>query len=456
MVSKAVTTSLDENALRALVREDRVHRRVYTDPAIFELEIERIFGRAWIFVAHESQVREPGDFYATQIGRQPVVVVRGDDGKIHVLHNRCAHRGARVVNEACGNAKAFQCCYHGWRYGTDGRLLSVPLPKGYSPSIDLADPALGMAAVPRVESYRGFIFASMADNGPDLASFLGYMRTSFDDMVDRAPDDELEVAGGIFKHAYDGNWKLYLENLNDGLHPTFVHQSSIEAARQQSDDAHSDGAGEIAIRQMRQNGAPLSFWEREVGLFAFPNGHTFMGDYHDDDRLLAAGENPVFAAYVEALKKKKGEAEARRILGVSRWNSNVYPNCSFMSQFRQLRIVHPVSVDRTLVHVLCFRLKGAPDQMFADTIRFSNITNGTGSPVLTDDLETYGRISTGLRSEGSDWLMVGRGLGQEQPFEDGGRQVMNGTSEMHIRNMFQAWLDFMTATTPARRLRRSA
>ena len=430
--------------LKALVREDRVHRRVYTDPKIFELEMARIFGRAWIFVAHESQVRAPGDFISTFIGRQPVVVVRHSDGEIYVVHNRCAHRGVLVVNERQGNAQAFQCCYHGWRYDTDGTLISVPLPHGYPDSFDISDPNLGMIRVPRVASYRGFIFASLAEDGPGLDEYLGHLTTSFDDMVDRAPDGEIEVAGGIFKHAYDGNWKLYLENLIDGLHPNFVHQSSIEAANEQPDDSHSDGAGEIAVRQMRQNGAPVTFFENQVAIWSFPHGHSIMGDYHDDERLVAAKQDPAFAEYIEVLEKKQGVERAKEILGVSRWNSNVYPNVSFMSQFRQLRVVHPVSVDRTIVHVLAFRLKGAPEAMFRDTIRFSNITNGTASPVLTDDLETYGRIGSGLKSEGNDWVITSRALGQEQPFEAGGVQVNNGTSEIHIRNMFSAWVDLMT------------
>lgn len=435
---------MNDADLNALIREDRVHRRVYTDPSIFELEMDRIFGQAWIFVAHESQIAEPGDYHCTQIGRQPVVVVRHSDGDIHVIHNRCGHRGAQVVGPTSGNAQAFQCCYHGWRYDTDGTLLSVPLPQGYPESVDLSDPALGMVKVPRVASYRGFIFASQASEGPDLEDYLGYMTTSFDDLIDRAPDDEVEVAGGIFKHSFNGNWKLYLENLCDGLHPAFVHQSSIEAAQQQSDDTPSDGSGEIAVRQMRQNGAPLDFWENQVSLWSFPNGHSYMGDYHDDDRLVAARQDPAFADYIDALEARKGTERAKEILGVSRWNSNVWPTVSFMSQFRQLRIVHPVSVNRTEVHVLCFRLKGAPEQMFRDTIRFSNITNGTGSPVLTDDLETYSRITNGLTSEGTDWIITGRALGQEQPFQSGGTQVDNGTSEIHIRNMFDAWLDHMT------------
>ena len=164
-------------------------------------------------------------------------------------------------------------------------------------------------------------------------------------MIDRAPDGEIEVAGGVFKHAYDGNWKVYFENLCDAAHPLFAHRSSIEAAQAQSDAVHSDGSGEIAIRQMRQNGAPYSFWESQVGIWTYPNGHSYLGDYHDDSKLVAALKDPVFRDYLNALEKKKGKKEAQRILEVRRWNSNIYPNVSLMSQFQQLRVVHPIAVE---------------------------------------------------------------------------------------------------------------
>ena len=431
--------------IEAMVRPGRVHRRLYTDPEIFECELDRIFGRAWIYVGHDSQVPGPGDFYATRIGRQPVVMVRHTDGAIHVIHNRCAHRGTQVVGLERGHAEAFVCGYHGWTYETDGRIKSVPLNHGYPAHFDASAENLGMAPLARVDSYRGFVFATLAAEGPSLAEFLGHMTTSFDDMIDRAPDGALIVAGGVHKHAYDGNWKLCLENLCDAAHPTFVHQSSIEAARAQDDSVHTDGAGEIAVRQMRQNGAPYEFWENEVGIWTYPNGHSYLGDYHDDEKLVAAKRDASFAEYVGLLEKKQGKARAKEILEVGRWNSNIWPNCSFMSQFRQLRVVHPVAVDRTEVHTFCFRLAGAPETMFHDTIRFANVVNGTGSPVLTDDLEIYGRISTGLRSEGLEWLEIGRGYASDEPDEHGGRRGLNSTSEVYIRNMYDAWLAMMTA-----------
>ena len=351
--------------LSRFVEPGRVHRRIYTDPAIFERELERIFGAAWIYVGHESQVKQPGDYFATRIGRRPVVLVRDTDGQIRVIHNQCAHRGAMVVATEKGNAPEFTCCYHGWTYHLDGRLKGVPLQQGYPRDFDPRNPRTAMVQVARVASYRGFVFASEAADGPSLEDFLGYMTTSFDDMVDRAPDGEIEVAGGTFKHTYDANWKLYLENLCDAAHPIFTHRSSIEAAQQQPDDVFSDGTGEIAIRQMRQNGAPYSFWETQVGIWTYPNGHSYLGDYHDDAKLVAALKDPVFRDYIGRLEARKGKAETQRVLETRRWNTNIYPNLSFMSQFQQLRVVHPIAVDRTEVHTYNFRLKGAPERCSA-------------------------------------------------------------------------------------------
>ncbi len=431
---------MNAQAIKALVQPDRVHRAVYTDPALFDLELDRIFGRAWLALGHESQIARPGDFFTTRMGREPVIVTRHTDGSVRVLVNRCAHRGARVCEAATGTTTAFVCAYHGWTYGTDGCLAGLPLPGGYTRPAESVGG--GLARVARVDAYRGFLFASLAEHGPTLAEFLGPLRASFDDFVERAPDGEVEVAGGVFKHAYQGNWKLVLENHNDTVHPAFVHASSIWAARQAPT---AEGAySEIGVRQMLQNGAPWEVWEN-VGLWVASHGHSWMGDYHDDRRLVADLDHPAFAEYRAALERRLGREATARVLGELRFNSIVYPNCSFMSQFRQLRIVHPIAVDRTVVYAYSFRLKGAPEQMFRDTVAFANVVNGTASPILTDDLEVYERTQEGLGARGTDWIFLGRGQGGDAPDRDGTLRGRTGTSEVHIRNQLAAWLEYMTA-----------
>ncbi len=437
-----------------LVRPDRVHHAVYSDPVLFALEMKRIFGRAWLALGHESQIATPGAFFTTHMAAEPVIVVRDLEGEIRVLVNRCTHRGPLVCHEARGETRQFVCPYHGWTFDPTGQLRFVPMESSYASSL-CGREDLALAHVPRVASYRGFIFASLAAEGESLVDFLGPVASSYDDIVDRAPAGEVEVAGGMFRHAYNGNWKLVLENHIDTVHPAFVHQSSVHAAREQPDaesgDASTGGSragatsfADIQIRQMRQNGAPPAVWER-LGIFAGPNGHGYMGDYHSDDRLVVAMANPVFAEYRAALSARVGAERATQILSTHRFNTIVYPNCSFMSQFRQYRIVQPIAVDRTIVNTFSFRLKGAPEAMFRDTVAFANIVNGTASEVLTDDLEVYERAQQGLSSGLVDWVYLGRGLGGDVPDSPGLRRGGMGTSELPMRNQFEAWSRYMTA-----------
>src|SRR4051812_7576025 len=427
----------DRDRLAMLVQPDRVHRSVYADPAIFELEMERLFGRAWLILGHDSQVKAPGDYFTTRMGREPVIVVN-DGGAIRVLINRCAHRGTTVCAEGRGNTERFVCPYHGWSYDRAGALRTIPFGSGYQQET-LKD--LKLKSVPRVETYRGFIFASLAPAGESLEAFLGTAKASFDDFVDRAPGGELEVAGGVFKHGYAGNWKLMLENHLDGAHPAWVHASSVAVARN-APDPGGERYSDIAVRQMRQNGAPDVVWEA-TGIWTTPRGHGYMGDYHDDDRLVVGLGNPVFDCYRAQLIEQLGEPEADRILRVTLWNTIIYPNCSFMSQFRQLRIIHPLAVDRSVVYTYSFRMPKAPAPMFRDTVAFANVVNGTGSWVLTDDLEVYERIQRGLTSSAPEWVYIGRGYGRD--VEDHGTQRgATGTSEVFIRGQMRAWLDYMT------------
>jgi phenylpropionate dioxygenase-like ring-hydroxylating dioxygenase large terminal subunit len=427
----------DAAAIRSLVEPDRVHRRIYIDPALFDLEMERIFTRAWIYVGHDSQVKQPGDYVATTIGRQPVVMSRHTDGQIYVLYNRCGHRGAKVVGDREGNVKFFRCCYHGWTFKTDGSLHAVPLKAGYEGTgFDPGDPRYGMMRVRRVENYRGFVFASLAAAGPSLADYLGDARSSIDDMVDRAPDGALEVVGGCFRVVFRANWKIFLENLNDTMHPMVVHESSVDAGRLWAERNLAAGEPDpLQIKVTRNNGFPYDFWEK-LTLRAHSDGHSFMGGIFPPRRT-----DPVYLDYLAAMERAYGKERTEQILSVDRHNTIFYPNVSFQSGYQQVRVIRPLAVDRTQMDVYAFRLKGAPDEFYKNTLIYSNVVNSPSSIVMPDDHEAYNRVQEGLTAQASDWVSLHRDAGRDRP--EGEWTSAVGTSELPMRNQYRVWVDYM-------------
>ena len=421
---------MDSADLRQLVRPAAVHRRLYIDPGIFALERERIFKRAWLYVGHESQARLPGDFFVTELAGQSVVMARHTDGALRVLFNRCAHRGAKVVAEPCGHARSFVCCYHGWTYGTDGRLLHAPIHDGArAADFDLEDPAFSMAPLPRVEVYRGFVFASLAANGPGLREYLGPALAQIDNMVDRAPAGELEVAGGCLKILQRANWKIHLENTQDGLHAGTTHRSSIAASRAQ-------GGGTFALKVIMANGQTQEQMEK-LSVTAHDWGHSFMAGFRE-----TASPEPYYQAYVAALKAAKGEREAERILAVNTHNAIFYPNASVQPGFMQMRVIFPLAVDLTRVETWSLRMKGAPEELFRRTVAYANVIHSPSSLIRPDDIESYERIQEGLHTEGLDWISLHRDYGRETKV-DGGLRA-SALADLSMRNQFRAWTRFMT------------
>jgi phenylpropionate dioxygenase-like ring-hydroxylating dioxygenase large terminal subunit len=438
-----MSDQIDAASLRCLVRPDRVHRRLYTDPAIFELELTRIFGRCWLFLAHDSQIAAPGDFVRARLGREDVIVTRARDGAVHALVNRCTHRGARICAAERGTAAGFACPYHAWTYGLDGTLNSVPHRQSLPPSFDLKDPRRALAKVPRLASHRGFIFGSLAAAGEDLGTFLGPMTEAIDNLVDRAPDGAIEHAGGIARQEYRGNWKLHHENANDTLHPSFVHESSVATARADRRDYAAQAYDDHQTHtQLLSNGFGLREWQG-VGLTGLPGGHSYMGGFYRSGVLAPDRDDPVWREYRARLARRHGEAKAAAVLAQDRFNNLLYPNVSLNAQYQQIRIVQPVAVDRTRLVAFCFRLKGAPDPLFHRAVRFLSNLNSPASMILADDIEIFERCQSGLANATPEWLDQSRGLGTDRARAGGGFESA-GVSELPHRMQYGAWLRYMT------------
>ena len=208
-----------------LVQEDKAHRLIYTDPAIFEAEMTHIFGGTWTYLAHESEIPNVNDFITRRLGLRPLIIVRDADGKIRALYNRCTHRGTTLCRWDKGNSKSFQCPYHGWNFLNNGRLRGVPWPEGYA--ADLRDSKYNLAQVPRVESYRGFIFGTLNLDALPLVEHLGPIATVIDEWLDRNPGGKVVVCEAN-RFRYKGNWKLAYDNSCDGYHVAYSHRSLLE------------------------------------------------------------------------------------------------------------------------------------------------------------------------------------------------------------------------------------
>lgn len=421
-----------------LVRDDCVHKSVYTDPDLFQLEMERIYGHAWIYVGHESQVPKVGDFYATRIGDQDVIMTRDADQTVNVMYNRCPHKGAQLVPaESEGNTgRFFRCPYHAWTFQLNGAHLAAPMRAGFEgTNFDPKNPNFGMRRLARVESYRGFVFASQAASGPTLTDFLGGVRSSIDNMCDRSPEGEVEVAGGIFKVLQPSNWKVFYENLHDTMHARVTHESSYSSAREQ---AKILGEMPLELHIMDGNGEPYTFWEK-LALCAFDYGHGYMEGIFNPGAIET---DPVSHAHFESLVAAYGREKALAILGENRHNTIIYGSGSPHTVFQQFRVIRPLTVNSTRVEIQVFKLKGAPDEVFKRGLMYANLINSPSSNVMPDDLEVYNRCQLGNETNGGDWVSQHRYAGTDKTIP-GGMVSVNGTSELPMRNQFRAWKQYM-------------
>lgn len=430
-----------DDQIAALVQDDRVHRRVYTDPEIFELEMERIWGRAWIYVGHESQVPQQGDYFATHIGRQPVIMTRHRDGRVHVLFNRCGHKGAQLVGDTCGRAQQLRCLYHGWVFDTDGTLLHTPGEEGYAGSgAGKGNPASNMRSVPRVDSYHGLVFASLAEQGPSLKTWLSGAAASIDNLVERSPEGKIEIAGGCFRYVHDSNWKMFIENLNDAMHPMVVHQSSSGTAKRVFQDIHKEGdTVPFELEMLAPFTNDYGFFEK-MGTTAWRYGHSVTGGKIS----IHSAYSPI-PGYAESLVQAYGEDKVKQIFAVNRHNTVVYPSFTLKGVITSVRVVKPIAVNKTVIESWVFRQVGAPDELFQRSITYCNLINSHANVVGPDDWEAYHRMQNGLLARDSnEWVSMHRYKGQEHRLDDEfGTIEAGGLSDMVFRHQYNTWKNYM-------------
>jgi phenylpropionate dioxygenase-like ring-hydroxylating dioxygenase large terminal subunit len=424
-------------AVAALTRPTEVHRDVYIDPEIFRLEMKHLFANCWVFVGHDSQTPNKGDYITTEIGDQPVIMVRHANDEIYVLHNRCPHKGTKIAIDRAGNTgKFFRCPYHAWSFKTDGCLLAIPLRKGYKDTgLEESQSVKGMAPVGAVRNYRGFVFARLALEGQSFEAFFGDSLSSIDNMVGR-----LEVAGPPLRYMHRCNWKMLVENQTDTCHPMVAHESSAGTAIKlwEEMDKPEGTPTPMAMEVIAPFMSSYEFFEG-MGIRTWPNGHGHTGVHHSIHSDYSA-----VPGYFDQMVEAYGEERARAILGENRHNTVYFPNIMIKGPIQQLRLFKPIAADRTLVESYIYRLVGAPDLLLERTAMYNRLINAPTSMVGHDDLEMYERAQEGLHSDGMTWVNIQR---LYQPGEDyAAEAVENGTTERQMRNQFDAWTKYMTLT----------
>jgi nitrite reductase/ring-hydroxylating ferredoxin subunit len=376
-------------------REGWISARIFVDPEIYRLERERIFGSAWLYVAHESEIPRPGDFVTRYMGEDPVIVIRGADGQVRVLLNVCRHRGRTVCGEDAGRTASFRCGYHGWTYGSAGELTAVPFFEAYQGRLDKG--ALGLYAAPRVEAYRGLIFATWDAGAERLSDALGSVKWALDLLFGRT--EAVEVAGPPMRWTTDANWKLGAANFaGDGYHLATTHGYGMALGL---DPTRSRRGGGYAMATENGHTATLSPW-------TYAAGKPYLGLpgvlWPEMERQLT----PAQRATLEPLMTVVG---------------NVFPNCSFLNvatvgflntelpagdghesadaapsiSFLTLRLWQPRGPDKMEVWSWLFMDRNAPAWWKAASRACYLRAFGPAGTHEQDDMENWACIGEGLR-----------------------------------------------------------
>ena len=435
--------------VRDLVRtgEGLISRRIFFDPDIYRAELENVFARCWLYLAHESQIPHPGDYTTNYMGEDPVLIWRGMDGEVRAFLNSCRHRGMRVCRTDAGNARQFACPFHGWTYGADGSLKTVPsLEDGYFGDLDREN--WGLHRVPRLAAYGGFVFGTWDEDAESLDDYLGNARWYLDVLIERSLGG-IEVIPGQQRYSVDGNWKIAAENfVGDSYHLAQSHGSAYALDIRQLNPANP----------LLYRGGKLTYYD-----IAMDNGHgftqfTLSGERVEVDRMLAAEMGPEVVEYVEechARLLRLSEAQARvHALPFG----NLFPNFS-INDFSALRPVGlylwvPKGPGRLEVWQWAATDRDAPqavkDIARIDFTRFQS-TSGIVGPDDTENFEQVTQSTAGVVGQRLDFnYQMTLKRKPVEGFDDVPGHISTYVSEENQRLFYERWADLMDGGRGAR------
>ena len=413
----------------SLVNEDRADGSIYNNAALYDMEMDSIFKRNWIWVAHRSDLPEPGSFITTFIGQHPVIVSRDRKGELHVLLNRCRHRGATVCEHKSGKTASFVCPYHGWAYGQDGALRAVPQPKGYGESLDKSK--LPLVSL-KVAEYNGMIFATFNQDIMPLDEWLGPAKIWIDLFMKQGAGWPVKTMGE-HKFTFPGNWKIQLENTTDAYHFPIVHKSFLDSVDNETQNIFDFVEGDGFVEDLG-------------------NGHSVMvmiPELIDLEENLDAPVPERFQELADALSKDYPPEKVRRIVravGGSGFNLNLYPNVACSMAF--FRVLRPLAVDQTEIRHIAIGMDGGPDIANEVRLRLHEHFQGPMGFGTPDDSEAWDRVQRGALAGYNIDILLNRGLDHEAKRESG-NLFSDVTAETGMRAAYKQWLVDLTCETAA-------
>jgi benzene/toluene dioxygenase alpha subunit/biphenyl 2,3-dioxygenase alpha subunit len=417
--SDQIKTLFDEEA-------GTISPQIYADAKLYELELERVFARSWLVVAHESHLPNPGNFLSSYMAEDPVIVIRQKDGSTKVMLNQCRHRGMKLCRTDQGTARGFICSYHGWAYNTAGELVNVPLQDRSFAGLDKSKWGVRQA---RVESYKGLIFATWNADAPPLKEYLGDAALYLDAILDRS-EGGTEAIGGIAKWTIPCNWKFAAEQFaSDMYHGMFSHSSPQLAAH--TGDGPMPDPSQLQGRQFRS--------DRGHGTGFFLT-NTQWGFRISQSGELVPGFDP--ANWLDRVRKHGGEA--RSMVGAQ--HMNIFPNFAVFAGVDTARIWHPRGPDAVEVWAFGLVDKAAgPEER--EQARISTLR--TFSPAGTweqDDGENWVEIQRVLRGREArkTVLNIQMGKGEAKDLDPNyPGTISNAYAEEAARGFYAHWQKLM-------------
>lgn len=419
--------------VRQELDQGRLPAEIFNSEVAFALEQDRLFSRAWMFLAHQSEIAEPGDYVLRSIAGNSVIVTRDEHGDIRGFLNMCRHRGNQVCKATVGNASHFRCSYHGWTYANDGRLIGVPhMRQVYDGQLRRSD--WGLVPV-RTEAYAGLVFGCLDPDAPGLSDYLGGFQFYLDLYLRPGPGGT-EAYAPPNQWVTDTDWKICAENFaGDGYHTPVAHQFGFQLGYYASSSTtHADG---YAVHIPGKG--------HGIGLGRTPGMEPFFG-YPPD--------------VVKSMEAELSEDQLSLFREIRTAVGTVFPNLSLLIQpfsavpgepglrFCTMRLWQPVSVGKMQMLSWCLVPADASEEYKAAAYRAYTLAFGHAGMFEQDDFDNWSRVtkmagSSLCRNISFPYLM-GRGRPPLTDFPGPGVAVSPYMTETNFRNLWQTWLEYLS------------